>query len=440
MIGGRYAMKIHFQKKFSKRPPPAVIVAIVKNENFYQKLETYGTALSNKTTSFRIKKTELLESINFDQKVKKGDLIAKLKTGNITAPFSGILGKRGISESTLGSGNSIILTLDDTSIIFSDLKIPEIYAGIIKKGLSIEAKFAAYKNKIYRGNIESVASRIDAQTRSILTRVKIKNENSELIPGSLLEIQIKYNERYSLSIPDTSVIHEGNKKFVYKVLENNTVQKIELLESINFDQRVKKGDLIAKLKTRNIVAPFSGILGKRGISESTLGSGNSIILTLDDTSIIFSDLKIPEIYAGIIKKGLPIEAKFAAYKNKIYRGNIESVASRIDAQTRSILTRVKIKNENSELIPGSLLEIQIKYNERDSLSIPDTGVIYEGDKKFAYKVLENNTVQKIEITTGTRNKGKIELLSGLVNGNKIVAEGLTKVRPRIKIKPIIKPK
>jgi membrane fusion protein (multidrug efflux system) len=271
VIGGRYAMKIHFQKKFGKRSPPAVIVAIVKNENFYQKLETYGTALSNKTTSFRIKKTELLESINFDQKVKKGDLIAKLKTGNI-------------------------------------------------------------------------------------------------------------------------------------------------------------------------IAPFSGILGKRGISESTLGSGNSIILTLDDTSIIFSDLKIPEIYAGIIKKGLSIEAKFAAYKNKIYRGNIESVASRIDAQTRSILARVKIKNENSELIPGSFLEIQIKYNERDSLSIPDTSVIYEGDKKFVYKILENNTVQKIEVTTGTRNKGKIELLSGLVNGNKVVAEGLTKVRPHIKIKPIIKPK
>ena len=271
VIGGRYAMKIHFQKKFGKRPPPAVIVAIVKNENFFQKLETYGTALSNKTTSFRIKKTELLKPIKFNQKVKKGDLIAKLKTGNI-------------------------------------------------------------------------------------------------------------------------------------------------------------------------VAPFSGILGKRGISENTLGSGNSIILTLDDTSIIFSDLKIPEIYAGIIKKGLPIEAKFAAYKNKIYRGNIESIASRIDAQTRSILTRVKIENENSELIPGSLLEIQIKYNERDSLSIPDTGVIYEGDKKFVYKVLENNTVQKIEVTTGTRYKGKIELLSGLVNGNKVVAEGLTKVRPRIKIKPIIKPK
>ena len=221
-------IKLHFQKKFGTRPPPAIIVVIVENKSFHQKIETYGTALPNKTNSFRIKKSELLEPINFYQKVKRGDLIAKLKTENITAPFSGILGKRGISESSLDSGSSIILTLDDTSIIFSDLKIPEIYAGVIKKGLPIEAKFAAYKNKIYTGNIESVASRIDAQTRSMLTRVKIKNENSELIPGSLLEIQIKYNERNSLSIPDTSVIYEGDKKFVYKILENNIVQKIEV--------------------------------------------------------------------------------------------------------------------------------------------------------------------------------------------------------------------
>ena len=80
--------KLHFQKKFSKKPPPAVIVAMVKNNNFSEKLETYGTALSNKTDSFRIKKTELLKPINLNRKVKKGDIIAKLKSGNIIAPFS----------------------------------------------------------------------------------------------------------------------------------------------------------------------------------------------------------------------------------------------------------------------------------------------------------------------------------------------------------------
>jgi len=239
IIVGRHMIKLHFQKKFATRAPPAVIVVIVENKSFHQKIETFGTALSNKTSSFRIKKSELLDPINFNREVKKGDIIAKLKSENIVAPFSGILGKRGISEDTLGTGSLLIVTLDDSTTIFSDLKIPEIYAGILKKGLPIEVKFAAYKNKTYKGEIESVASRIDAQTRSILTRVKIKNENSELIPGSLLEIQIKYNIRDALSVPDTSVMNQGTKKFVYKVLENSTADKLEVTTGTRYEGNIE---------------------------------------------------------------------------------------------------------------------------------------------------------------------------------------------------------
>ena len=63
---------------------------------------------------YKIKKNELLEPINFNKKVNKGDVIAKLNTKTITAPFGGVIGKRGISGSSLGSENTIILTLDDS--------------------------------------------------------------------------------------------------------------------------------------------------------------------------------------------------------------------------------------------------------------------------------------------------------------------------------------
>ena len=232
IIVGRYAIGLHFKKKFSKRPPPGVIVEVLTNKSFSQSLESYCTSLSSKTISFKIRKDELLEQINFNKKVNKGDVIAKLPSKTITAPFSGAIGKRGISGSSLGSENTIILTLDDSSTIFCDLKIPEIYVGVLKKDLKLNATFAAYKGKNYEGKIESFASRIDAQTRSILARAKIKNENSELIPGSLLEIEILYNEKNAISIPDTSVMYEGNKKFVYKVNENNMLQKSEIKTGI----------------------------------------------------------------------------------------------------------------------------------------------------------------------------------------------------------------
>ena len=228
VVAGRYSVGLYFKKKFSKRPPPGVIVEIVTNKKFSQTLESYCTSLSSKTISYKIKKNELLESIKFNAKVKRGDIIAKLETKNILAPFAGVLGKRGISGSSLGSENTIILTLDDSRKVLCDLKIPEVYAAILKKDLKLKAKFSAYKDKTYDGIIQSVASRVDAQTRSILARAQIQNENSEIIPGSLLEIKILYDDKNALSIPDTSVMYEGNKKFIYKVIENNILKKIEV--------------------------------------------------------------------------------------------------------------------------------------------------------------------------------------------------------------------
>ena len=228
IIAGRYGVGLYFKKKFSKRPPPGVIVEVVINKNFSQSLESYCTSLSSKTSSYKIKKDELLEPISFNSKVNKGDVIAKLSTKTITAPFAGVIGKRGISGSSLGSENTIILTLDDSRKILCDLKIPEVYAAILKKGLKLNAKFSAYKNKTYKGKIESVASRVDAQTRSILARAKIDNENLEIIPGSLLEIEIFYNEKDALIVPATSIMYEGSKKFIYKIIEKNMIKKTEI--------------------------------------------------------------------------------------------------------------------------------------------------------------------------------------------------------------------
>ena len=225
---------------------------------------------------------------------------------------------------------------------------------------------------------------------------------------------------------------------VSKKTESFRIKRDNLTSELILKDYAKKGALIVKLKDRNIIAPFDGVLGYRGITGDILGSDNSIIITLDDNSIIYSDLKIPENFASFIKKDLPIKAKFSGNKNKIYNGKIYAVSSRISAETRSLLARVMIENENSELIPGSLLEVVINYNVRDSLGIPDTSMMVEGDKTYVYKVSKENIANKTEIKIGIRDGGFIEVVSGLKEGDNIVAEGLKKVRPKGKIKPIKK--
>ena len=250
VIIGRTMIGNHFKKKFSKRPPPSIIVSeVIKNE-FSDNIESFGTAISKKNKTFRIEKSNLISDLNLKEFVKKGEVIVKLKSENIIAPFSGVLGVRGITEDVLGSENSIIVTLDDSSEIYVDLKIPENFATVIKKDLSVIAKFSGIKDKIYKGKIDGVASRINAETRSILTRVKIDNPDNELIPGSLLEITLNTNKRDSLSIPDTSIILEGNKAYVYKVSKDNIANRSEIQIGLRNDGKVEvtsglnEGDII----------------------------------------------------------------------------------------------------------------------------------------------------------------------------------------------------
>ena len=268
VIVGRTLVGNHFKKKFSKRPPPSIIVSeVIKNE-FSDNIESFGTAIAKKTKTFRIERKNLLSDLDLKDFVEKGDIIVKLKDRNIIAPFSGVLGFRGITEDVLGSENSIILTLDDSSEIYADLKIPENFATVLKKGLKVKAKFSGIKDKIFIGEVEGVASRVNAETRSVLTRVKIDNPNYELIPGSLLEVTLGFNKRNSLSIPDTSIILEGNKAYVYKVSEDNIASRLEIKIGLRDEGNVEvisglnSGDIIVaeglkKVRPNSKIKPLS---------------------------------------------------------------------------------------------------------------------------------------------------------------------------------------
>ena len=250
VIIGRTIIGNHFKKKFSKQPPPGIIVTEVVNKEFSNKIETFGTAISNKSKSFKIKKSDLLEDLKLKSNIKKGEVLIKLKSGDIIAPFSGVLGYTGITEDILVSDNIFIITLDDNSVIYSDIKIPENYYAFIKKGLPVEIKISSQKNKFFQGEVDFVSSRINADTRSLLSRIKVENKQQEMISGSLLEVSVKFNLRNSLSVPDTSVMIEGEKSFVYKINDENLALKTEVKTGLRDDKNI---EIISGLNLQDII-------------------------------------------------------------------------------------------------------------------------------------------------------------------------------------------
>ncbi|MDC3065438.1 efflux RND transporter periplasmic adaptor subunit [Candidatus Pelagibacter sp.] len=268
VIIGRTMIGNHFKKKFSKRPPPGIIVTEVVKKEFAETIETFGTAISKKSETFKIKKDDLFEDLKLKDFVKKGDILIKLKSGNIIAPFSGVLGYTGLTEDILVSNNIFIITLDDNSTIYSDIKIPENYSAYIKKGLPVEVKLSSFKDKTFLGEVDFISSRINADTRSILSRIKVQNNDLELISGSLLEVSVKFNLRNSLSVPDTSVMIEGDKSYVYKINGENVANKTEVKTGLRSNKNIEvisglsEGEIIVaeglkKVRPRGKIKPIT---------------------------------------------------------------------------------------------------------------------------------------------------------------------------------------
>ena len=240
----------HFKKKFSKRPPPGIIVKTVEQRKFQNIIETFGTAVPIKTQSYNIEKYEILENIKYNTSVKSGDVVAKLKNRTITAPFDGVIGKRNFSDDINVSESSVVIDIEDASFLFIDVDVPEVFAPFVEKGLGVDIKFSGNKDKIYKGIVDSLASKIDVSNRSLRLRVKMQNTNSEILPGALMEVTIKYNERISLGIPDTSVILEGNKVYIYKVDKENVTNRVEVKVGnrnegyLEVESGLKEGDIV----------------------------------------------------------------------------------------------------------------------------------------------------------------------------------------------------
>ena len=224
VIASRHFIGLHFKKKFSVIPAPGVIVYEVEKSTFYKSIETFGTAIAQNSKTYRVKKELLNKKFNFNNKfVKKGQTIVELNDGEkIIAEFDGKIGKREIAQGVLGT-DSIIITLDDLKKVVIDIKVPENYVGVIKTGLKAEISSSAF-NKNFKGKIDSVSSRIDPSTRSILARVIVENSNFDIIPGQLMTVKVIYDEVVQLGVPESSITIQGKTAFVY-VVRNNVAEK-----------------------------------------------------------------------------------------------------------------------------------------------------------------------------------------------------------------------
>jgi len=187
---------------------------------------------------------------------------------------------------------------------------------------------------------------------------------------------------------------------------------------------------LAKMK---IVAPFSGRLGLRQVSLGALVGPGDEITTLDDVSPIKVDFNVPELYFASLQEGQRVITRTAAYPGEQFEGEIRSIDSRIDPLTRSILVRATIDNEDGRLRPGMLVRVTLLRSVDTTMVLPEKALIPIQDRQYVYVIDENNRAVQTEVTVGRRKPGVVEITSGISDGDRIVVEGIVRLRDGVPV-------
>jgi membrane fusion protein, multidrug efflux system len=192
--------------------------------------------------------------------------------------------------------------------------------------------------------------------------------------------------------------------------------------------RARMNAIRARLADRVITAPFAGLLGFRQVSPGTLVTPGTAIATLDDISTIKLDFSVPETFLSALAPGQRIEARSAAWPQQVFEGTVRTLDSRVDPTTRALIVRAELPNPEAKLRPGMLLTVRIEQAPRTLLAVPELALIQVGSVQSVFRLGDDGRVEQMTVKSGTRRRGEVEIVEGLVAGDRIVVEGVGKLR------------
>ncbi|GAA4880219.1 efflux RND transporter periplasmic adaptor subunit [Ferrimonas pelagia] len=184
----------------------------------------------------------------------------------------------------------------------------------------------------------------------------------------------------------------------------------------------------AEMRTREIRAPFDGLLGLREVSSGALVTSNTSITTLDDLEVVHLDFNVPERHMSVIRPGKPVVGQVSAYPEDRFFGTVVSIDSRIDPTTRSVMIRAELNNRELKLRPGMLMTLRLITDEREGIVVPEEAIMVQRQDQYLFVAGDDDVIERRRVRVGWRTRGKAEILSGLSEGERVVIRGIDRVR------------
>lgn len=185
-----------------------------------------------------------------------------------------------------------------------------------------------------------------------------------------------------------------------------------------------------------LTSPINGIITARNFDNGDVAAGQPILQVMQINPVKLK-INIPESFYNNVKKGMQVTAKTEIFGEEEFAGTVSLIYPTIDPLTRTFTCEVKVNNANSKLKPGMFGRVELNLGKAATIMVSDKAVVKQSGSNDKYIFVENNgVVEYRKVQLGRRIEDKIEVISGIADGENVVITGQSKLMDGTKVEVI----